>query len=187
MTPDHLLFLTDRTISSEFRLLVIFTIFLSIAAFLLSSFSVYLFYKFYRDTIKPLPKLLLNSAENSISLKLFNMGNNPFYIHKFFISKGDKITSTIVNFLPLINEGTGYMSYTPVIDGRKVAPDQHVKIFEFDLAQQQASISIKDIQNVIDHLNGLNIEAHCHDIGKKYETVIRKKIVIDPGSWQKEG
>ena len=176
--------LIDPPISDEFRIVVIITVFLSVAAFFMSGFALWLFYKFYRDTIKPLPKLVLQTTETNISLKLVNLGNNPFYIHKFFVSREDRVEGSVMTFLPLINEGTGYMSYTPVVEGRKVVPDQSVSIFEFDLAMQRSGISLQDIQQVIDHLEGLLIEAQCEDIGKKYITTIQKKIIIDPLNWQ---
>lgn len=179
MQPETFFLLAVPSIPVDLRFLVILTIFLSVAAFVMSAFSVYLFFKFYRDTIKPLPILVHAVTENSISLRLLNSGNSPFFISKFFVSKDNKVSGSISDFLPLVDEDTGYITLSIIRDGMKVMPEQSVRIFEFDLTWFDANLDLEKIRGIIRHLDGLTFEVHCHDIGKRYKTTIRKSITLD--------
>ena len=92
MILNTVFILSSTSIPVDLRFLVILTLFLSAAAFVMSAFSVYLFFKFYRDTIKPLPVLVHSVTENSISLRLVNSGNSPFFISKFYVTKDGKVS-----------------------------------------------------------------------------------------------
>jgi hypothetical protein len=158
---------------------VILTLFLSAAAFVMSAFSVYLFFKFYRDTIKPLPLLMQSVTENSISLRLVNSGNSPFFISKFYVTKDGKVSGSIADFLPLVDEDTGYLSLSIIREGMKVMPEQSVKIFEFDLTGFDAGLDLEKIREIIRHLDGLTFEVQCQDIGKRYKSTIRKSLALE--------
>lgn len=170
--------LSSTLIPVDLRFLVIITLFLSVAAFVMSAFSVFLFYKFYRDTIKPLPALIPSVTENNISLRLFNNGNSPFFISGFRVSKHDKSSGSISDFLPLIDENTGYISVTIIREGLKVMPEQSLKIFEFDLTGFDSGIDPAMVHEILRHLDGLSFEVQCRDIGKRYKTVIRKTMTL---------
>ncbi len=170
--------LSSTLIPVELRFLVIITLFLSVAAFVMSAFSVFLFYKFYRDTIKPLPALIPSVTENNISLRLFNNGNSPFFISGFRVSKHDKSSGSISDFLPLIDENTGYISVTIIREGLKVMPEQSLKIFEFDLTGFDTGIDPAMVREILRHLDGLSFEVQCRDIGKRYKTVICKTMTL---------
>jgi hypothetical protein len=171
--------LSIPSIPVDLRFLVILTLFLSVAAFVMSAFSVFLFFKFYRDTIKPLPVLLRGVTDNEISLRLINSGNSPFFISKFFVTKDNRTSGSIADFLPLVDEDTGYLSLSIIREGMKVMPEQSVKIFEFDLTGFDAGLDPEKIREIIRHLDGLTFEVHCHDIGKRYKTTIRKSLALD--------
>lgn len=175
--------LLSSMIPVDLRFLVIITLFLSVAAFVMSAFSVFLFYKFYRDTIKPLPALIPSVSENNISLRLFNNGNSPFFISGFRVSKNNRSSGSISDFLPLIDENTGYISVTIIREGLKVMPEQSLKIFEFDLSAFDAGIDTGVVRDILVHLDGLSFEVHCRDIGKRYKTVIRKNLTIGENRW----
>lgn len=182
-----MILLSATTIPVDLRFLLILTLFLSLAAFVMSAFSVFLFFKFYRDTIKPLPFLLHGVTANSISLRLVNSGNSPFFISKFFVSRDNRISGSIADFLPLVDEDTGYLSLSIIREGMKVMPEQSVKIFEFDLTWFDAGLDLEKIRDIISHLDGLSFEVHCHDIGKRYKTTIRKSISLDQTRWETPG
>jgi len=177
---NHLLsvLLFISTIPVEFRILFILVIFLSLSAFFMSLFSVFLFYKFYRDTIRPIPLFLFSNSEKGISLKLLNNGHSAFYIHKFFASKNGKISETIGEFLPLIHNESLYSSFSTSIEGRKVMPDQSIKIFELDFEFLGSYIKPEEIDDLIRSLNDIIFEVHCHDIGKRYKSIARESISI---------
>ena len=179
MIPTNFLILSSTAIPVDLRFLMILTLFLSVAAFVMGAFSVYLFFKFYRDTIKPLPVLIHSVTENNISLRLFNNGNSAFFISKFLVSKDNKVTKSIADFLPLVDENTGYISVSIIREGMKVMPEQSVKIFEFDLTWLDAGLDLDKVNEIIQHLDGLTFEAQCKDIGKRYKTMIRKSISLD--------
>jgi hypothetical protein len=176
--------LSSMVIPVDLRFLVILTLFLSVAAFVMGAFSVYLFFKFYRDTIKPLPVLIHGVTGNNISLRLLNSGNSPFFISKFFVSKDNRVSGSIADFLPLVDENTGYISLSIIREGMKVMPEQSVKIFEFDLTWLDAGLDLDKIREIISHLDGLSFELHCRDIGKRYTTMIRKSISLDQLKWE---
>jgi len=172
-------FLSSTSIPVDLRFLVILTLFLSAAAFVMSAFSVFLFFKFYRDTIKPLPVLLHSVTENSISMRLVNSGNSPFFISKFYVTKDGKVSGSIADFLPLVDEDTGYLSLSIIREGMKVMPEQSVKIFEFDLTWFDAGVDLEKIREIIRHLDGLTFEVQCQDIGKRYKSTIRKSLSLE--------
>ena len=176
-----MLLLSIPSIPVDLRFLVILTLFLSVAAFVMSAFSVLLFLKFYRDTIKPLPVLRHSVTENSISLRLVNNGNSPFFISKFFVSRDNRVSGSVADFLPLVDEDTGYLSLTIIREGMKVMPEQSLKIFEFDLTWFDAGLDLDKIRDIIRHIDNLTFEVHCHDIGKRYKTVIRKSLAMEQG------
>ena len=184
MILTNVFLLSSTTIPVDLRFLVILTLFLSVSAFVMSAFSVFLFFKFYRDTIKPLPILLHGVTENSISLRLVNSGNSPFFISKFFVSKDNRVSGSISDFLPLVDEDTGYITLSIIREGMKVMPEQSIKIFEFDLTWFDERLDLEKIRDIIRHLDGLTFEMHCHDIGKRYKTTIRKSISIDQSRWE---
>ena len=175
----HSILLSSTSIPVDLRFLVILTLFLSVASFVMSAFSVYLFFKFYRDNIKPLPVLVHAITGNSISLRLINSGNSPFFISKFMVAKDNRVSGSITDFLPLVDEDTGYLSLSIIREGMKVMPEQSVKIFEFDLTWFEAGVDLDKIRDIIRHLDGLNVEVHCHDVGKRYKTTIRKILSPD--------
>lgn len=171
--------LLSTMIPVDLRFLVIITLFLSVAAFVMGAFSVFLFYKFYRDTIKPLPVLIPAVTDFNISLRLLNSGNSPFFISKFFVSKDDRVASGISGFLPFIDESTGYLSVTNIREGMKILPEQSIKIFEFDLTGFDKDLDLDSIKDIITHLNGLTFEVHCQDIAKRYSTPVRKTLSLE--------
>lgn len=179
MVALTLLTINYEIIPSEIRIFMILLIFLSLSAFILSLFSTFLFYKFYRDTIKPRPQFLYNLTKTDISFKLYNNGHSAFYIYKFFVSNASKISNSISDFLPLVSEEVGFLSYSTVLEGRKVMPDQNINIFEIDFSSQNFNSTKDSIQDFINHIDGLVVEVHCRDIGKRYKTIIRKSININ--------
>ena len=179
MTSATSFLLAVPSIPVDLRFLVILTIFLSAAAFVMSAFSVYLFFKFYRDTIKPLPALLHQVTADSITLRLVNSGNSPFFISKYDVSKHGKTSGSIADFLPLVDEDTGYLSLSIIRVGMKVMPEQSVKIFEFDLTGFDAGLDVEKIRDIIHHLDGLTFEVQCHDIGKRYRSAVRKSLALE--------
>jgi len=162
----------------EFRLLLITVVFLSLAAIMMSSFAAFLFYKFYRDTIKPIPLLQHEHSSNTATLKLLNNGHSAFYIFKVFFSKSNKVSSSIFDFLPAVHEEELYAMFTKSIEGRKLMPDQQMKLFEIDFSYLKATLSEEKIQSLRDHLDGVVVEIHCHDIGKRYTSVTRKALEL---------
>ena len=177
MIPLTLLTINYEIIPSDIRIFMILLIFLSLSAFILGSFSTFLFYKFYKDTIKPRPQLLFNTTKTNISFKLCNNGHSAFYVYKFFISNGIDTSNSISTFLPLISEEIGFLSYVTILEGRKVMPDQNINIFKMDISFSHSKFTKDSIQNFIQHIDGLIVEDHCHDIGKRYKSIIRKKLI----------
>jgi len=166
------------SIPVELRITIIFSVLLSLTSFFLSAASVFLFYKFYRDTIKPIPMILFQSSESMISLKLINNGHSAFYINKLLVMKNNRITDNIVNLLPLLGNEAHYASLSSAIEGRKVMPDQSIKLFEIDLTLANPELTDHDIKNLIHELNDIIVEVHCYDIGKRYKAVVRDSISI---------
>lgn len=173
-----------QSVPNDLRILLVLVILLSVAAFLLGGLSLYLFYRFYRDTIRPFPRLILQVAETGITLRLSNLGNNPLVIKQFGVEKAGRRAASLASFLPLIHDGTGYISYAPVVEGKKLNPDQELRLFEFNLALQGSDITLDDIRSIIDHLNGLTFELLCSDLGERYHTALRQKILIEPMNWK---
>jgi hypothetical protein len=173
-----------QSIPNDLRILLVLVTLLSVAAFLLGGFALYLFYRFYRDAVRPFPRLTLQVSETNIALRLVNLGNNPLVIKQFVVEREGRRAGSVASFLPLINDGTGYISYAPVVEGKKLNPDQEIRLFEFNLALQGSDITLNDIRNIIDHLSGLTFELLCHDLGERYHTPVRQKIVIDPMNWK---
>ena len=184
MIPTNLLMLSSTAIPVDLRFLVILTLFLSVAAFVMSGFSGYLFLKFYRDTIKPMPVLIHEVNERCISLRLLNNGNSPFFISKFSVSKNGKTSPSVAVFLPLVDEQTGYLSTSVIKENMKILPEQSIRIFEFDLSGFGSGLDLEQLREMIRQLDGLTFELSCSDIAKHFRTNIRKSISIDPSRWK---
>jgi hypothetical protein len=162
----------------EVRIVFIMILLLSLAAFVMSAFAAYLFYKFYRDTIKPIPVLNLEQTDASCALKLVNNGHSAFYVFRIFFSKNGKISSSILDFLPVIQEETLYAMFAKAIEERKVLPDQQLKIFDIDFPFLSNYMGKDQIQSITNHLDGIQAEVHCHDIGKRYKSVFSMIIHV---------
>lgn len=164
------------SIPVEIRITIILAILLSVSAFVMSGASVFLFYKFYRDTIKPIPVLLFEANQALVSLKLINNGHSAFYIGKLLVLKNNRITDNLVGSLPMFGRDQPYASFATSVEGRKVMPDQSIRLFEIDLAFAGNGLSGGEYLELLSGLNDLVVEVHCHDIGRRYKSVARESI-----------
>ncbi|MBE0646698.1 MAG: hypothetical protein IH596_02820 [Bacteroidales bacterium] len=157
----------------EIRVMFIAAIFFSIAAFILSGFAAFLFYKFYQDTIKPIPVFNLDVKENSASLKVVNNGNTSFFIFNCLYSKEGKVSETIFDFLPQLHEEALYGMFMRGVVGKRLLPDQSFGIFDLDFSFLEGFLSHQQINEIRTSMDGMMVELFCRDIGKRYKTFTR--------------
>ena len=157
----------------EIRVMFIAAIFFSIAAFILSGFAAFLFYKFYQDTIKPIPGFQVEVKENSASLKVLNNGNTAFYIFNCLYSKEGKVSGDIFDFLPHLHEEALFSMFMRGVVGKRLLPDQSFGIFELDFSFLEGFLSLDQINEIRLSMDGIMVELFCHDIGKRYKTITR--------------
>lgn len=161
----------------DVRIMFISALFLALAAFVMSGFAAFLFYKFYRDTIMPVPVFQLEKQRDTLSLKVYNNGNSPFHIFNCLYLKGGKSADTIFDFLPPSQDESLYSMFTKGISGKRLLPDQHFRVFDLDFNYLEGFMTPDKIKEIKSLLNGMTVELFCHDIGHRYKTVIR--VVID--------
>lgn len=167
------LLLIETGLSVESRVVFIVSIFLSLAAFILSGFAAFLFYKFYQDTIKPIPGFLFASTEKLASLKIDNQGNTAFFIFNCIYSKGGKVSGNIFDFLPPVHDDALHGMFMRGIVGKRLLPDQSYGVFEIDFAFLEGFLDKQQIREIRIGLDGLMVELFCQDIGKRYKTITR--------------
>lgn len=95
------------------------------------------------------------------------------------VMKNDRVMDNIVNLLPLLGNEARYASFSSSFEGRKIMPDQTIKLFEIDLTFATPEISKEGVRKLINELNGTIVEVHCYDIGKRYKSVACETISID--------
>ena len=161
----------------DVRIMFISALFLALAAFVMSGFAAFLFYKFYRDTIMPVPVLQLEKQRDTLSLKIYNNGNSPFHIFTCLYLKGGKSADNLFEFLPPLQDESLYAMVAKGIEGKRLLPDQHFKVFDIDFTYLEGFMTPEKIQEIKNQLNGITVELFCRDIGHRYKTVIR--LVID--------
>ena len=161
----------------EIRVMFIAAIFFSIAAFILSGFAAFLFYKFYQDTIKPIPVFQAEVKESSASLKVLNNGNTAFYIFNCLYSKDGKVSGNIFDFLPQFHEEALVGMFRSGIVGKRVLPDHSFVLFELDFSFLEGFLNLEQITEIRSSMDGIMVELFCHDIGKRYKTITR--ITLD--------
>lgn len=161
----------------DVRIMFISALFLALAAFVMSGFAAFLFYKFYRDTIMPIPVFQLEKQGDTLSLKVYNNGNSPFHIFNCLYLKGGKSADTIFEFLPPLQDESLYSMVAKGIAGKRLLPDQHFRVFDLDFTYLEGFITPEKIKDIKSQLNGITVELFCHDIGHRYKTVIR--VIID--------
>ena len=165
--------LVDIGLPVEIRVIFIASIFFSLAAFVLSGFAAFLFYKFYQDTIKPIPVFDLDVKESSALLKIVNNGNMSFYIFNCLYSKDGRVSADVFDFLPQFHEEALYGMFKRGILGKRLLPDQSFGVFEVDFSFLESFLSLKQINEIQSCMDGIIVELYCHDIGKRYKTIAR--------------
>ena len=161
----------------EIRVMFIAAIFFSLAAFVLSGFAAFLFYKFYQDTIKPIPVLQDDVKAGFASLKVVNTGNAAFYIFNCLYSKEGKVSGNIFDFLPQLHEEALVGMFRSGIVGKRLLPDHSFILFELDFSFLEGFLSVQQINEIRQCMDGMMVELFCHDIGKRYKTITR--ITLD--------
>jgi len=163
----------DTGLPVDVRIMFISAVFLALAAFVMSGFAAFLFYKFYRDTIMPIPVFQLDKKADFLSLKVYNNGNSPFHIFNCLYAKGGLSTSNIFDFFPGFHDEAFFLMFTKGIAGKRVLPDQHLRLFEVDCAFLEGFLTREQVGEITNQLEGMTVELFCHDIGHRYKTVIR--------------
>lgn len=167
----------DTGLPVDVRIMFVSAVFLALAAFVMSGFAAFLFYKFYRDTIMPVPVFRLEQGGDSVSLKVYNNGNSTFHIFNCLYVKGGRTTSDIFEFLPRLQDEALFSMFTKGVAGKRVLPDQHFRLFEIDFSFLEGFLSKEQVGEIRHQLEGMTVELFCHDIGRRYKTVIR--VVIE--------
>ena len=157
----------------EIRVMFIAAIFFSLGAFVLSGFAAFLFYKFYQDTIKPIPVLQDDVKKGTASLKVVNTGNAAFYVFNCLFSKEGKVSGNIFDFLPQLHEEALVGMFRSGIVGKRLLPDQSFVIFDLDFSFLEGFLNVQQINEIQVCMDGMMVELFCHDIGKRYKTITR--------------
>jgi hypothetical protein len=161
----------------DVRIMFISAVFLALAAFVMSGFAAFLFYKFYRDTIMPVPVFQLENRRDAVSLKVYNNGNSTFHIFNCLYVKGGRTTDNVFEFLPRVQDEALFSMFTKGIVGKRLLPDQHFRVFEIDFAFLEGSMTGEQVLAIKQQLEGMTVELFCHDIGRRYKSVTR--IVVE--------
>jgi len=87
--------------------------------------------------------------------------------------KGGKSAQEIFDFLPKFHDEAFYLMFAKEIIGKRLLPDQHLKVFDVDYAYLAATLSTDQVDQVRKSLSGITVELFCHDIGHRYKKIIR--------------